>query len=185
MKKQLITSALPYVNGLPHLGHLVGCLLPSDVYARYLRQKGADVLYICGTDEHGTPAEVGAAKENMDVKDYCKKYHDEHVKMYQGFNLSFDFFGRTSSDQNKEMTYRIYKALEEKGLIEREVDENNKRAYKINLTKKGIETSEFLIQKEKEWDDMICEELDISREELLDLLANISLKSLEFNRQRF
>ena len=118
MKKQLITSALPYVNGLPHLGHLVGCLLPSDVYARYLRQKGADVLYICGTDEHGTPAEVGAAKENMDVKDYCKKYHDEHVKMYQGFNLSFDYFGRTSSDQNKEMTYRIYHALEKNGLIE-------------------------------------------------------------------
>lgn len=118
MKKQLITSALPYINGLPHLGHLIGCLLPSDVYARYLRQKGAEVLYICGTDEHGTPAEVGAAKENMDIKEYCKKYHDEHVKMYQGFNLSFDYFGRTSSDQNKEMTYRIYKALEENGLIE-------------------------------------------------------------------
>ena len=80
---------------------------------------------------------------------------------------------------------RAFKDFEEKGLIEREVDENNKRAYKINLTKKGIETSEFLIQKEKEWDDMICEELDISREDLLDLLANISLKSLEFNRKRF
>lgn len=118
MKKQLITSALPYINGLPHLGHLIGCLLPSDVYARYLRQKGAEVLYICGTDEHGTPAEVGAAKENMDVKEYCKKYHDEHVRMYQGFNLSFDYFGCTSSEQNKEMTYRIYKALEENGLIE-------------------------------------------------------------------
>ena len=80
---------------------------------------------------------------------------------------------------------RAFKDFEEKGLIEREIDENNKRAYKITLTQKGIETSEFLIQKEKEWDNMICEELDISREDLLKLLSRISLKSLEFNRKRF
>ena len=126
MKKQLITSALPYINGLPHLGHLVGCLLPSDVFARYLREKGEDVLYICGTDEHGTPAEVGAAKENMPVKDYCDKYHDLHVKMYQGFNLSFDYFGRTSSDQNKEITYRIFEALDKNGFIK---EKTTKQVY--------------------------------------------------------
>lgn len=80
---------------------------------------------------------------------------------------------------------RAFKDFEEKGLIEREIDEKNKRAYKITLTPKGIETSEFLIQKEKEWDDMICEELDISREDLLKLLSKISMKSLEFNRKRF
>ena len=80
---------------------------------------------------------------------------------------------------------RAFKDFEEKGLIVREVDEKNKRAYKITLTKKGIETSEFLIEKEKEWDDMICEELDITREDLLKLLSNISLKSLEFNRTYF
>ncbi|WP_407453828.1 MarR family winged helix-turn-helix transcriptional regulator [Methanobrevibacter sp.] len=80
---------------------------------------------------------------------------------------------------------RAFKDFEEKGLIEREIDENNKRAYKITLTPKGIETSEFLIQKEKEWDDMICEELDISRENLLKLLSKISMKSLAFNRKRF
>ena len=80
---------------------------------------------------------------------------------------------------------RAFKDFEEKGLIERKIDENNKRAYKITLTQKGIETSEFLIQKEKEWDDMICEELDISREDLLELLSKISMKSLEFNRKRF
>ena len=79
---------------------------------------------------------------------------------------------------------RAFKDFEEKGLIEREIDESNKRAYKITLTPKGIETSEFLIQKEKEWDDMICEELDISREDLLKLLSKISMKSLEFNRKR-
>lgn len=80
---------------------------------------------------------------------------------------------------------RAFKDFEEKGLIVREIDEKNKRAYKITLTKKGIETSEFLIEKEKEWDDMICEELDITREDLLNLLSNISLKSLEFNRTHF
>lgn len=79
---------------------------------------------------------------------------------------------------------RAFKDFEKKGLIEREIDESNKRAYKITLTPKGIETSEFLIQKEKEWDDMICEELDISREDLLKLLSKISMKSLEFNRKR-
>lgn len=121
MKKQLITSALPYVNGLPHLGHLIGCLLPADVYARYLREKGFDVLCICGTDEHGTVAEVGAAKENMPVADYCKKYYEQHRKMYEDFELSFDYFGRSSSDQNKEMTYRIFEALAKRGLIEERV----------------------------------------------------------------
>lgn len=117
MKKYLITSALPYVNGLPHLGHLIGCLLPSDVYARFLRAKGEEVLFICGTDEHGTPSEVGAAKENMPVEAYCKKYHDLHVQMYKGFNLSFDYFGRTSSEQNKEITYRVFEKLEQNGFI--------------------------------------------------------------------
>ena len=73
MKKYLVTSALPYVNGLPHLGHLIGCLLPADVYSRFLRAKGEEVLFICGTDEHGTPSEVGAAKENMPVEEYCAK----------------------------------------------------------------------------------------------------------------
>ena len=70
-------------------------------------------------------------------------------------------------------------------LITREVDEENKRAYKIALTEKGTETAEFLIQKEKEWDDMICEELDMSRDEALKLLSKISLKSLNFNREKF
>ena len=125
-KKYLITSALPYVNGLPHLGHLVGCLLPADVYARFCREQGRETLCICGTDEHGTPSEVGAAKENMAVEEYCKKYHDLHAEMYQGFNLSFDYFGRTSSDQNKEITYRIFHALDKNGLIE---EKKTKQVY--------------------------------------------------------
>ena len=73
MSKTLITSALPYVNGVPHLGHMVGCLLPSDVYARFMRMMGNEVLYIAGTDAHGTPSAVGAAKEGMAVEEYCNK----------------------------------------------------------------------------------------------------------------
>lgn len=126
MKKYLITSALLYVNGLPHLGHLIGCLLPADVYARYLRSKGEETLYICGTDEHGTPSEVGAAKEQMDVEEYCKKYHDLHAQMYQGFDLSYDYFGRTSSEQNKEIVYRIFNELDKNGYI---TEKTTKQVY--------------------------------------------------------
>lgn len=80
---------------------------------------------------------------------------------------------------------RAFKDFEEKGLIEREINEKNKRAYKITLTKKGNETAEFLIKKEKEWDDMICEELNITREELNAILSKVSMRSLKFNRDNF
>ena len=118
MSRILITSALPYVNGIPHLGHMVGCLLPSDVYARYQRMMGNEVLYICGTDEHGTPSEVGAAKENMPVEEYCTKYHNRHKAVYEKFNLSFDFFGRTSTPQNEEIVNHIFNQLDKNGFIE-------------------------------------------------------------------
>ncbi len=129
MSKILITSALPYVNGIPHLGHLVGCLLPSDVYARFMRMSGNEVLYICGTDEHGTPSEVGAAKENMPVEEYCTKYHNRHKEVYKKFNLSFDFFGRTSTPQNEEATYHIFNKLDENGFIE---ERNIKQVFSID-----------------------------------------------------
>lgn len=129
MKKILVTSALPYINGVPHLGHIVGCLLPSDVYARFMKMTGHDVLYIAGTDEHGTTSEVGALKAGMDVQSYCDMFHEKHAQTYRDFNLSFDFFGRTSSQQNKEMTYLIFDALDKNGFIEeREV----KQVYSVD-----------------------------------------------------
>ena len=118
MSKVLVTSALPYINGVPHLGHMVGCLLPSDIYARYMRMMGNEVLYIAGTDEHGTTSEVGALKEGMDVQEYCDMYHKRHTQTYKDFNLSFDYFGRTSSEQNKEITYHIFEQLDKNGFIE-------------------------------------------------------------------
>ena len=129
MSKTLVTSALPYVNGVPHLGHMVGCLLPSDVYARFMRMMGNEVLYIGGTDEHGTPSEVGAAKEGMPVEEYCNGYHQRHKKTYEDFELSFDCFGRTSSDANKEIVYHIFDALDKNGMIE---EKTIKQIYSID-----------------------------------------------------
>lgn len=129
MSKVLITSALLYINGIPHLGHMVGCLLPSDVYARYMRMQGFDVLYIGGTDEHGTASEVGALKENMPVEKYCDQYHARNRKIGEGFNLSFDYFGRTSSEQNKEMTYHIFSQLDKNGYI---AEKTMKQIYSVD-----------------------------------------------------
>ena len=75
MARILITSALPYINGVKHLGNLAGSMLPADVYARAMRLLGHEVLYICATDEHGTPAELAAAKAGLDVKTYCDQMH--------------------------------------------------------------------------------------------------------------
>ena len=129
MSKVLITSALPYINGVPHLGHMVGCLLPSDVYARYMRMMGNEVLYVCGTDEHGTASEVGALKEGMPVEEYCDKYHARHAQTYRDFNLSFDYFGRTSSEQNKEITYHIFSQLDKNGYI---AEKTMKQIYSVD-----------------------------------------------------
>lgn len=129
MSKILVTSALPYINGVPHLGHMVGCLLPSDIYARYMRMKGCEVLYIAGTDEHGTTSEVGALKEGMDVQAYCDMYHERHARTYKDFNLSFDFFGRTSSEQNREITYHIFEQLDKNGFIE---ERTVKQVYSVD-----------------------------------------------------
>ena len=129
MPKILITSALPYINGVPHLGHMVGCLLPSDVYARFMRMQENEVLYIVGTDEHGTTSEVGALKAGMAVEEYCLMNHKRHYQTYKDFNLSFDYFGRTSSEQNKEMTYRIFEALDKNGFIE---ERSVKQIYSVD-----------------------------------------------------
>ena len=121
MKRYLITSALPYINGVKHLGNLVGSMLPADVYARYLRQRGHDVLYICATDEHGTPAELAAQEAGLSVEDFCAAQHELQARIYAGFGLSFDYFGRSSSSQNRELTQHFGNRLAEQGLIEERV----------------------------------------------------------------
>ena len=117
-QKYLITSALPYINGELHIGHLIGCYLPSDVYARFCRARGRDVLYICGADEHGTPAIVGAAKENIPVKEYTDKYYEKHLRAVSDFKLSFDLYGRTHTPEQEKLIHELFSRLEEEGLIE-------------------------------------------------------------------
>ncbi|MDX3575713.1 methionine--tRNA ligase [Streptomyces sp. FL07-04A] len=118
MARHLITSALPYINGIKHLGNMVGSMLPADVYARYLRQRGHDVLYICATDEHGTPAELAAKEQGLPVADFCAQAHDAQKAVYDGFALAFDYFGRSSSPQNVEITQHFARRLNENGFIE-------------------------------------------------------------------
>jgi methionyl-tRNA synthetase len=119
MPRHLITSALPCINGIKHLGNLVGSMLPADVYARYLRARGHEVLFVCATDEHGTPAELAASDAGMTVADFCAQAHDTQKSIYDGFGLSFDFFGRTSSPQNIEITQHFARKLFENGFIEK------------------------------------------------------------------
>lgn len=118
MTKHLVTSALPYVAGIKHLGNLAGSLLPADVHARFLRQQGEEVAFICATDEHGTPAELAAAAANEDVAAYCDRLHAEQADTYRRFGLSFDHFGRTSSETNRRLTQRLFLDLEAAGFIE-------------------------------------------------------------------
>lgn len=122
--RHLITSALPYINGIKHLGNLAGSLLPADIHSRYLRQAGAEVAFICATDEHGTPAELGAANAGIDVRTYCDGQHAIQADLYARLGLSFDHFGRTSSEENRRLTQEIFLALDEAGFIEeREIEQ--------------------------------------------------------------
>ncbi|WP_327316488.1 methionine--tRNA ligase [Streptomyces sp. NBC_01235] len=118
MARHLITSALPYINGIKHLGNMVGSMLPADVYSRYLRQRGHDVLYICATDEHGTPAELAAKEQGLPVAEFCAQAHDAQKAVYDGFALAFDYFGRSSSAQNVEITQHFARRLNENGFVE-------------------------------------------------------------------
>ncbi|WP_171164509.1 methionine--tRNA ligase [Streptomyces sp. I05A-00742] len=118
MARHLITSALPYINGIKHLGNMVGSMLPADVYARFLRQTGRETLYICATDEHGTPAELAAKEAGLPVDAYCAQQHDAQKAIYEGFALSFDYFGRSSSAENREITQHFARRLKENGFIE-------------------------------------------------------------------
>ncbi|MEM8937048.1 MAG: methionine--tRNA ligase [Pseudomonadota bacterium] len=122
MARILITSALPYINGIKHLGNLVGSMLPADVYARFQRQRGAEVLFICATDEHGTPAELAARAAGETVEAYCAEQHDIQAQAGEAFGLSFDHFGRSSNLPNHRLTQHFAAVLEEKDLIEERVD---------------------------------------------------------------
>jgi methionyl-tRNA synthetase len=123
MSKILITSALPYINGVKHLGNLAGSMLPADVYARAMRLLGHEVLYICATDEHGTPAELAAQIEGEETVAYCNAMHEAQKSAGDKFKLSYDYFGRSSSVSNHKLTQHFANTLEEKGLIEERISQ--------------------------------------------------------------
>jgi len=129
MSRILITSALPYINGVKHLGNLAGSMLPADVYARFKRLQGHDVLYICATDEHGTPAELAAAEANVSVQQYCDEQHEIQRAAGEGFGLSFDWFGRSSREQNAKLTQEFAEKLEANGLIE---ERTSKQVFSVD-----------------------------------------------------
>ena len=122
MARILITSAIPYINGIKHLGNLVGSQLPADLFARFNRAMGHEVMFICATDEHGTPAELAAAKAGKPVAEYCAEMHVVQAEIAKGFRLSFDHFGRSSSARNHRLTQAFAAQLDKMGLI-REVSE--------------------------------------------------------------
>ncbi len=123
MARILITSALPYINGVKHLGNLAGSMLPADVYARAMRLLGHEVLYICATDEHGTPAELAAQSASISVAQYCEKMHIAQKKAGADFRMSYDYFGRSSAPSNHELTQHLAHALEAEGLIEERISQ--------------------------------------------------------------
>ncbi|HVN02180.1 MAG TPA: methionine--tRNA ligase [Caulobacteraceae bacterium] len=129
MARILITSALPYINGVKHLGTLAGSQLPADVYARFQRSRGRETLYFCATDEHGTPAELAAAEAGTDILSYCEEYHRIQHDLGRRFGMSWDWFGRSSSPQNARLTQHFADVLEDNGFIEERTD---KLVYSID-----------------------------------------------------
>ena len=116
MKKRLITSALPYVNNIPHLGNLTQ-VLSADVFARFCRSMGYETLYICGTDEYGTASETRALQEGVTPRELCDHYHAIHRDIYKWFNISFDYFGRTSTPLQTEIVQHIFNEVDKNGYI--------------------------------------------------------------------
>jgi len=116
--KVLVTAALPYANGDIHLGHLAGSNLPADIYVRYLRSKGVDVLHICGTDEHGVPITIQAEKEGMSPQALTDKYYERIYRSFRDFGIQFDNFSRTSKSLHHRTAQEFFLRLYEKGLFE-------------------------------------------------------------------
>jgi methionyl-tRNA synthetase len=114
-KRHLITSALPYANGPIHIGHLAGVYVPSDIYTRYLRMRGEDVISICGSDEHGVPITLKARKEGITPQEVVDRYHELNKKAFSDFGISFDIYSRTSNKIHYETASQFFRKLYDQG----------------------------------------------------------------------
>lgn len=123
-KRYTVTAALPYANGPIHIGHLAGVYIPADIYVRYQRLQGRDVLFVCGSDEHGVPVTIRAQKEGLSVQEVVDKYHTLIKQSFQDFGISFDIYSRTSKDLHHRVSADFFKKLYESGkLIEKTTEQ--------------------------------------------------------------
>ncbi|MFI5172401.1 MAG: class I tRNA ligase family protein [Chitinophagales bacterium] len=122
-ERYLITSALPYANGPLHIGHIAGAYLPADIYVRYLRKRGRDVVFICGSDEHGAAITIQAKKENTTPEKIIGKYHEIIKNAFQGLAISFDIYHRTSSKIHHDTSQEFFLKLYEKNVFEEKESE--------------------------------------------------------------
>ena len=123
-KRTTVTSALPYANGPVHIGHLAGVYVPADIYVRYLRLKGEEVLFIGGSDEHGVPITIKARKEGVTPQDIVDRYHTLIKDSFKEFGISFDVYSRTSSKTHHGVASDFFKKLYDKGeFIEKESEQ--------------------------------------------------------------
>lgn len=120
-KRYLVTAALPYANGPVHIGHLAGCYLPADIYVRYLKARGKDVVFICGSDEHGVPITIKAKKEGITPQQVVDKYDNIMKTAFAGFGIDFTYYGRTSSKTHHDTAQEFFKTLYDKGVFKEEV----------------------------------------------------------------
>lgn len=121
-KRTLVTSALPYANGPLHLGHLAGAYLPADLYVRYKRLLGEDIVFICGSDEHGVPITIAAEKEGVTPQDIVDRYHELNKSVFKKAGISFDYYGRTSSEVHHQVSSDFFKTLLDKGMFRKKTE---------------------------------------------------------------
>ncbi len=114
-KRYLITSALPYANGPIHIGHLAGVYIPSDIYTRYLRLKGKDVISVCGSDEHGVPITLKARQEGVSPQDIVDKFHKINKDAFERFGISFNIYSRTTSPVHHQTASDFFRKLYDDG----------------------------------------------------------------------
>ncbi len=122
VKRTLVTTALPYANGPVHLGHLAGVYLPADIYVRYKRMKGEDVIHIGGSDEHGVPITITAEKEGISPQDVVDRYHRMNSEAFRKCGISFDYYGRTSSQGHHDTAKEFFLEIEKKGIFRRKTE---------------------------------------------------------------
>ena len=120
-EKYLVTSALPYANGPIHFGHIAGAYLPADIYVRFQRMRGADIIYICGTDEHGVAITISAEKEKTTPQEHVDKYHNVIKTIFDNFNIKFDNFSRTSMKHHYKLSQEFFMDLYNNGYVKSHV----------------------------------------------------------------